>query len=160
MKQSIQSSYSIPSLIYIEEDVKLFPAQIKKIVYNCQFRSDKALCHKLYLSCLLSLLNSITLSNKSLETLHSYKQRKGVSPSEAYINRMYSRASEDPIILWHLPAEYKDFVTYLVNRARKEFTDSISDTVSSFQLSDEAMDAILKSSYESTVNRDIILEED
>lgn len=99
MKANIQSAYSAPSMIYIEDDVRALPQQIKKTVYNCQFRADKALCHKLYMSCLLSLLNSITLTNKSIEALHSYKERKGVSPSEAYINRLYSRVSEDPIIL-------------------------------------------------------------
>jgi hypothetical protein len=160
MKANIQSAYRAPSMVYIEEDVQALPQRIHKLVYGCQFRAEPLLCHRLYMSCLLSLLNSITLTNKSLEALHSYHERKGVYPSEAYINRLYSRASEDPIILWHLSEDYRDFVIYLVNRGRKEFTDAISETVSSFQLSDEVLDAILKSSYDTTGSADIVMEED
>lgn len=68
-------------------------------MHKCQFRGDKVLCYRLYISCLLSLLNGVTLTNKSLEALHSYKERKGSSPSEAYINRLYNRVGEEPVIL-------------------------------------------------------------
>lgn len=99
MKANIQSAYSAPSLLYMEEDVRGLPQQVRQLVYKCQFRGSKDLCYKLYLSCLLSLLNNITLTNKSLESLRSYKERKGSSPSEAYINRLYNRAGEEPVIL-------------------------------------------------------------
>ena len=63
----------------------------------------------IYISCLLTLLNSMTLPNNTqLEESNKYKQ----------INKILDKIREEEIILYHLDLDMSPYIRVLVNELR------------------------------------------
>lgn len=94
MKASIQASYNNSALRYIEEDIDHISSLIKQDIKECQYRSDKLLCQKLYVSCVLSLLDTLTPPNSSLAAI-----KEGSKSEERMLVKTYSDLiNVDPIL--------------------------------------------------------------
>ena len=66
----------------------------------------------IYLSCLLSFLNSITLSRASIARVRHFA--KNAKLSAELIDKIYKRERENSTILFHLPDSMHDYITVLV----------------------------------------------
>ena len=66
---------------------------IREYLYNIPYISDITTWHNIYMSCLLSFLNSITLSNASKEKLRT--KSPYIYGNIDYINKLYNQENED-----------------------------------------------------------------
>lgn len=92
------------------------PKTIKAYLKNIPQEKGKAEWDNIYLSCLLSILNSITLPNAVLIKL---KTLPPMSIKQNYIEKLYHDERQNSTILFHLPENMLDYVTVLVNKLRR-----------------------------------------
>lgn len=100
---------------------------IKKFLYRIPYKRNSAVWYNIYLSCLLSFLNSVTLSNKDIERIKLLKFQQNVD----YIH-LYNKENRDPVILYHLPDEMHDYVLVLLRQIKHELALELSQTSHSY----------------------------
>lgn len=84
----------------------------------------------IYTSVLLTLLNSVTLNNKNKEKI---KQLGNVIYSKPeVIDKVYKEEQADPVILFHLDEEYRNYVFVLYNRLRHLIAKDLSNSAHTF----------------------------
>lgn len=119
------------NLIYNSDtDVDLYlksvSKELKHIVYStCNFTTDKIFLKNIYISCLLSVVNSLTFTEADLENIentYSLPESK-----YKYISRLYKKNRDNCVILYNLPDSYKDYVTVMVRRIFKSLETDILD---------------------------------
>lgn len=117
------------SLIYnIESGVDIYlntsSSEIKHIVYTSSpYKNDKQLIKYIYISCLLSVINSITFTESDLNSIeNTYTLPKS---KYKYINRLYKRNRDNCVILYNLPESYRDYITVLVRRIFKQLREDL-----------------------------------
>lgn len=87
------------------------PKTINQYMKKLPYYSDKSMYMNIYTSCLLSFLNSITLSNAEKQRLSSLKFR--ADRYQEAINDMYKTEKENSTILYHLDENMRDYITLL-----------------------------------------------
>lgn len=102
------------------------------------------MCYRLYVSCMLSLLKSMTLSNPAKKKLAAASAAKG----DSLLFKLYAKEKADCVTLWHLPPPMSGYVAVLVAKARKALAASVSDASHSLDLTDETLDSIMASAYQ------------
>ena len=119
------------TLIYnIKSDIDLYlktiSKEIKNIVYSSNnYTNDKLLLKNIYISCLLSVVNSFTFTKLDLENIentYSLPESK-----YKYISRLYKKNREDCILLYNLPYSYYDYIKITVRRIFKKLESDIRD---------------------------------
>lgn len=134
--------------VEFEYYLKKIPATIKSFIAKLPHSSEYELHHNLYISCLLSILSAITLSNKTKSKLSTkLSQARKI---EYIIEKAYNDARADCIILYGLPESMKNLVSTIVNRifdlirrdlrtiiTTNEPNDAIIESILSSQIKDE-----------------------
>ena len=142
-----QTSYFLR--VEFEHCLKSICFSIKEILNTTPYINDKLMMHQLYQSCLLTLLNQFTLSNKNKDRLKS-KNSNG-DKIQNLINQVYLEEQEDSIILFRLPLSMKNYVSTLVNRIKKSIMKDLKLLIEDSEPTDEVIKAIL---MENTSNND------
>lgn len=130
-----------------ETDIKLYfnsiSKTIKHIVFDNNFyKNDKLLMKNIYISCLLTVLNSFTFSEDDIEKLNT--TYSSIDSKYRLLSRLYSKNREESLILYHLDDKYKDYIKVLSNKIYKCIKEDLSELSSqSFALSDDAITNIL-----------------
>lgn len=149
LRDNIQAQYYKDELDkYIVDVFKEIPRMIKERILLTPYKQDKLMVKKIYMSCLLSFLSSITLSNESLERINNKLVNNLYGVSEDYICKLYNRERESGVILWKLDESMKDFIQVLVNSIRRDIFKEIEESKGSLTLGDNILDAILYSAWE------------
>ena len=120
--------------LYIDNISKLIEANI-----NLPYKKNTKLWKSIYLSCLLSLLSSLTLSKY---------HKKLVENKEFNINLLatvYKRENESSIILYHLPESYYNYIKVKCNFLKKLISSDIDVILNSNTSSDLMMTNIITS---------------
>lgn len=113
---------SCDDLRYVEFDVYLddIAKTIKWAIKDIPYKKDIATWNNIYLSCLLTYLDQITISNKDMRRL------KGTEKDGQYddntLFKIYKEQTELKPILYHLDNSFSDYIKILV----KEIKDEIS----------------------------------
>lgn len=94
---------------------------IKAYVRTLPYASDPVMLNNLYLSCLLSFLNKITLSNSNKDKL----MKKGMKA----FDDLYEEESKSPVILFHLDESMRSYVTVLVNVIKHMIAKDLSELI-------------------------------
>lgn len=81
---------------------------IRAYISHIPYKKDTVIYHNIYLSCLLSFLNSVVLDRNSMKKVQS---SSSISPSQ--LEKLYRKQSEDFVILFHLPQEMKGYIQAL-----------------------------------------------
>lgn len=89
---------------------------MKKFVYNLPMNKSNTELRDIYISCLLTFLNSITLKRVDIQRINSFK--RDTSFSVELLTKLYNEESQN-IILYHLDSSMKPFITVLVRRIRR-----------------------------------------
>lgn len=116
-------AYSSTSLnAHINTDVKIYlndlSKTIKQYVYsNSVYRKNPILIKNIYISCILSILNSLVFTQNDLQNI----QEKYVTQEAKlrYLYKMYKINRTDCTVLYHLDRTFYAYITVLV---RKLFT--------------------------------------
>lgn len=111
------------TLIYnTETDIKIYlktlSKEIKDIVYSSfKHKNDKVLLKNVYVSCLLSVINSLTFTDIDLDNI---KNTYSLPESKyKYIDKLYKKNRDNCVVLYNLPEKYHDYIQIIV---RKIFT--------------------------------------
>lgn len=130
-----------------ELDITLYLTQISKtikhIVYKNNFyKNDKLLMKNIYLSCLLTVLNGLTLSDIDIEKLQS--TYSSIDSKYKLLSRLYAKNRKNSLILYHLDDSYKDYIVVLSNKIFKALKEDLTEmSHQSFYLSNDAITDML-----------------
>ena len=97
--------------------------------------------HNLYISCLLSLLNSVTLSNTIKNKIKSKEIR--TSDLDEFLYRVYADTAENSVILFHLPQSMQNYVATAVARIRHIMSKDLRELIGMNTVSEEICEAVL-----------------
>ena len=96
----------------------------KKFIEKVPHKKDSAEWDNIYLSCILTFLNQITLNNKDeikVQNLHCKSSDKLNIISNVYLSN-----SVDSVILYHLPENMKDYIMILTNEMKHAISKDLS----------------------------------
>lgn len=143
-RNNIRDSYNKEDLMFDMEDLlKIVPKIATKVVKETPYSSDKLMCKRLYMSCLLTFLSGITLPNQFLASTSKKKDLK-----DNLVIRQYQKNMSESLILWNLDDDMSDYVTMLVNKIRGEMSVEINDLSSSYAVPEDVVDSIISSAYD------------
>ena len=145
-RDNLSTSYNRSEIISDTSDIlNTFPKVARKVIDETPYKNNKVLCKNLYMSCLLTFLSGITLSNQTIERINCKRNVKEVQDN--YIVKQYQRSIDESLILWKIPDDYSDIVTMLVNKIKNKMSEEINDVVSSYTIPDDVVDSIIASAY-------------
>ena len=136
------------TLIYNSETdidiyLKTISKEIRNIVYsNCVYKDDKLLMENIYISCLLSVINSFTFTEVDIENISSTYSLP--ESKYKYITRLYKKNRDNCIILYNLEESYHDYIQIIVRRIFKKLQDDIIYlSRSSVDISDDVLSELI-----------------
>lgn len=144
LRDNVRADYRKEMQEAVIDVLDYMPQLVMKVCKDTPYSKDKLMINRLYKSCLLSFLNSITLPEATIENL----SRKVTDPNQTKLNKMFSKERRDCIILWHLDGTMHDYIKVIMSRVKKEMSSSICEVKQSYDLSDSVVDDILDSAYE------------
>ena len=137
LRDAIKWSNRDAIIRFVYSEIAYLPTLIDKVCRNTQYRANPEIQHRLYMSCILSMLNSITLPKYVIE------KSKDVVNEDNFLLKRTFKNFENSIILWHLGEEMRPFVTLLLNRIRKLFIEKLYLYDSMFDISTQTLDLML-----------------
>jgi hypothetical protein len=145
IKDSIQSSYLDGLSDDVVDVLDKIPSTINDVIMNTPYKNDKLMVHRLYMSCLLTILNGVTLNNADIARIRKKKPEEQTN-DEPIINAL-NKERENSCIVWGLDQSMSDYVTVLSNKVRAELSATIDNAKDDYILPDDILDAIAASSY-------------
>lgn len=144
-KEIIQSQDADKMREAIIEEFSFIPRKIERVIKRSPYRNNPVFCKNLYISLLLSFVDSITLTNSFLS---KYTKRKVKDKqADTRLIKIYMDQQDNKPILYHLPESLSDYVKVLLNEVKKDFAVNLMDTKSAFNLSDDTIKNIIASIY-------------
>ena len=92
---------------------------LRAYLTHIPYSENSIIYNNIYLSCLLSFLNSIVLDSRSLKKLSN-------SYSPEQLEALYRKQNKDFVILFHLPAEMKGYIQALTNGMKHYIAKDLS----------------------------------
>lgn len=145
LKSEIESTSSDSIIKLVNGEIADLPKLIFKVCSLTQFKNDKVMTYKLYMSCLLSFINGVTLDTRTQE-LFDRKMENG-SLQDWFIIKNRLKNVEDSIVLWQLDSSMSSMVQVLMNRIKKMFIESIHNIGKKFEVSPDLLDAMISMNY-------------
>ena len=121
------------------------PKTIKTYIYSKPLSRLIGNPQDLYMSVLLTFLNSITLPKDIAKSLREYGDRAYRNPR--VVNRLYKNETANPIILYNISKRYRNLVLVLY----REVCDLIAEDISNIYKSHQYGEAIVKNMLLSTM---------
>lgn len=120
---------SLDNLYRVEFDLCLENCtnSIKKFLNRIPYDKNSKIFYNIYLSCLLTFLNSVTLPNKEIKKLSQLKFQENIDPV-----RVISKELKDPVILYHLPNDMHDYIYVLYKQIRHEIASELEHSSNSY----------------------------
>lgn len=100
---------------------------IKKFLNRIPYKKNSVEYYNIYLSCLLTFLNSITLSNRDIERINNLKFQENVD-----LINVFLKEAKDPVILYHLPESMHDYIFVLYKQIRHEIASELEQSSNSY----------------------------
>lgn len=144
MQTSI-SELRVSEFKYYLQDIK---KTIRAYLSHIPYRVGTAEWENIYLSCLLSLLSSITLSRDSMARVKHFA--KNAKLNAELVDKIYKKERENSTILYHLPDSMHDYITVLVNSIRKVIANDLSGLLHS----DITSESCIKSTIVSSISNE------
>lgn len=91
----------------------------------------------IYTSCVLSFLNSVTLTKHDLENIESL-QRTGHIKSET-LDKLYKETRDNSVVLFHLPSSMYNYIKVLTNEIRHLICEDLSEVLHSYVFDDNCI---------------------
>ena len=131
-----------------------FIKTIKHFIYSLPYYNDLYI-QNIYVSCILSFLNSVVLSKKHRAKLN--KLRKDGKLTQEYIDKLYKKERENCIILYHLDDSMKDYIKVLVNEIRHLVAQDLSEILNDSSINFETN---IKNMLILSINSDLKTDDD
>lgn len=150
LRNSVQESYNYGMSDQVIDDLEKIVLIIRKVVGDTPYKNDKIMIKRIYMSCLLSFLSSITPSNQFIS--RTCRRSKDKTIKDESLLKELERARDNDIILWHLDDSMRDYIKVLNNKVRSLLVKDISDTKSYYELPEDVVDSIIASGYSTYVD--------
>ena len=134
--------------IYIKDSINSFTSTIKKNIPKI-YKQNKQIYKKLYISCLLSFIDRITLTIKLNE---SYKYNFDKYMTFNNVNYLLKKLDRNSVILWHLTKEYENIIRIILNKSYKVFIDEVKEAIDDIKVSDKEMSDIWATGFDNETN--------
>lgn len=145
LREWVQQDYKYDMEEQVNNIINALPTCVDKIIHQTPYRHDKVMCKNLEMSCMLTLMSQMTLSNKTKEKiLKKEDKNKVIEDSKIF---KYLEEERDDVICWRLSESMSDYVKLLVNKIRRALSRTIYDTKSSYELSEDVLDSVIHSAY-------------
>ena len=126
-----------------EHYITTIPQTVKHAIKDIPYKNDKVMMHNIYISCMLTLLSSMTLSNVNKKKLDKKVQRG--SQVDDLINTMYTEESNVDPILYHLDKSLGNYISTLTNKIKAELATDLQDVIGMNQPSDDIVMRVMMS---------------
>lgn len=114
---------------------------IKTLLLDSPYNKDKVTMHHIYLSCLLTILNQVTLNNSAKKRLENIKG----NIKDSYIDELYAKEVKDSVILYHLDKSFENYIFVMVNKIKRLICLDLKQLLDSYQVPDSVAKSILAS---------------
>jgi hypothetical protein len=111
---------------YLESVDTIVKDSLKSIPYP----QDTPIWTNIYISCMLSLLNSITLKNKDIKRLNNFKRPNSLTDN--LLNELYLNERYNSTILYHLEDNMYNYITVLTNKIRHKLAQELSQSLHTY----------------------------
>lgn len=147
MRDSVQTEYARDYLVSeVYDELARIIDILDDVVDSSPYSKDEASRRNLRISCMLTLLSQITLSNENVKKLKARLDSSMNRDDEYFIKLMESERFEEPI-LWNVPKTMGAHVSVLVNKVRKKLGEEINETRERYTLPDDVLDSVVASTY-------------
>lgn len=130
----------------VESLLRSIPEKMWEVVKESPYNGDDILCHRLYVSSMLTFLNGITPTNQNLKIYDKLCEKKPKMEEEAYF-QMMSKEQAKPPILWKLEDTYSDYVKLIVNKMKLNVVRGIKDIKDYYTIPEDVVTKIMSSPY-------------
>ena len=100
---------------------------VKESLKSIPYRSNTIMWNNIYISCMLSLISSITLKNRDIKRLNNFKRPNSLTDellNELYLNERYTST-----VLYHLDDSMHNYITVLTNKVRHRLSQDLSQSL-------------------------------
>ena len=102
---------------------------IKECLKSIPYKYGSAIWNNIYISCMLSLLNSITLKNRDIKRLQNFKRPNSLTSE--LLDKLYLGEKYNSTILYHLEDNMHNYITVLTNKVRHRLSVDLSQSLHS-----------------------------
>ena len=155
---SIQSDYNYGLSDDIKYRLQDICEIIKDTINESPYAEDELMKNRLYISCLISITKSITLSNHNKRKLMNKINKNNYSKDEFLID-LYEQEKATSVTLWHLPESLRDYVDILIKQINKKVYCDIMEIRASYELQEDDINSIILSSYNGGNSKDSMQED-
>lgn len=152
LKDKVHHSYDELRRGEFEQTLPSVHNVLNKVLKKTPYNKDKLMTHRLYISCLLTILNYLKFDKLRLDRLNR-RDSRGMS-NEYVVDEMYRETRYQAPLLFHLPESYSNYVSTLVNEAMNVLAQDLVDVLGSYEPTDDIIKAILSSPLEMYVDGD------
>ena len=149
-KDSYEASFSDKLYEGVVEVLSYTPQHILNSIPKV-YKVNKLEYKNIYLSCMLSMLDRITLPNARDEKLNHKLKTSSMFDEVKFYNKYLDDGN---IILWNLPKEYSNLILLIINKVNNKLINEIKELSNDFKISNEDFNHIMSSGFTSGGNRD------
>lgn len=126
-ENAIQHTLDGVHKIEFESTLTSVASSCKEFLKSLPYDLESVEGQNIYLSVLLTLLNSITLRNKHKKRVEHLTKTGRLKDS--HIVDFYELEKEEPPVLYHLDESMRDYITVLVRQVRNVIASELTDTL-------------------------------
>lgn len=154
MAESVQDDHINSNELFddIITEFENIPAIIKDVINDTPFRNDKIMYHRLFMSVLLTVAKSVTLSNSTIGRLQR-RSDKGLN-IESLLMAALVKERDSNVTLWRLDNMYYNLVKLLSFKVRKQCGTKVGNVRKDYELSEEDISAVLMTAYGNVLRDD------
>lgn len=153
---SIQADYNADLVREVKEAMKQLPKYVEAVVNNTPYRDDPVTVRRLYISVLLTFLDSITITEKDSDRIKA-RENRGLNADTLMMN-ILENEKENKGTVWRLNSSMSNYISVLTNRVKNKFSKELVELTQYFKLSEKDLHNIMMSAY-NTDPRDNNMEE-
>lgn len=117
----------------------------RRVIRDIPYKTNKTLWNNIYLSCLLTFISNLTLSEKNKQKIREQGDSFYLKPE--VLEDLYREESGD-IVLYHLEDNMKDYIRILTTKMKKVLSKDLSLSLHEYISSDGNIQNILLSQVE------------
>ena len=115
--ESLIDSVDYIALTDFESYLHDVPRTIRAFMNTIPYKQNSQIWNNIYISCLLNVLNVLTLTKKQQDLLKRYGKK--IYSDTSLIDTLYRTQRKQTILLFELPKDYTDYIKLLLGRIWK-----------------------------------------
>ena len=138
----------------VEQYFKTITKTIKNFLYTTPYSNDPYVFKNLYMSCVITLLRAVTLSNANKEKLYCKDTGDFKTNIDNTLDKAYYEEALTAPTAWHLEKDMETYVAVLVNKIKKLICEDIRSIINYYEPSEEVIKNVLMSTWCESVGED------